>query len=414
MPENSTFSGHDDSLSKSSQQALTNSDSEKGPWKARVVLGNAVKKPFALLPKRKGRRLPKGTPKRIAFFHYGDYEIAFKFFVEHVVNAEYIKLPPATKRTLELGSAHSTDFVCAPYKHILGTYIEALERGANVLVQFAGPCRLGYYGELQEAELRSMGYEFEMMNFSSLDGLAPLPYLEEAKKKLNPDLKLKSAVPNAVAAFKLLEHLDEMRDFYLANAGFETERGAFDRTLDDIHARFGQCTNGREIRKVYLDGMRELRTIPINKPANPLRVGIVGEVFTAVDPFSNLFTEKKLLSMGVEVHRTVNLTNRWLHYNEENLRASITEYCDYDMGPTSSLTIAAAKKYAQLGFDGILHLKSSGCTPEIDVMPTLQRISRDFGTPMLFLSFDSQTSDTGLDTRLEAFYDMIARKRTIA
>ena len=33
------------------------------------------------------------------------------------------------------------------------------------------------------------------------------------------------------------------------------------------------------------------------------------------------------------------------------------------------------------------------------------------GVPVLYLSYDSQTSDTGLDTRLEAFYDMIAMKK---
>ena len=65
----------------------------------------------------------------------------------------------------------------------------------------------------------------------------------------------------------------------------------------------------------------------------------------------------------------------------------------------------------QEGFDGVVHLKSSGCTPEVDCMPVLQRISRDTGMPVLYLSYDSQTSDTGLDTRLEAFYDMLAMKK---
>lgn len=69
------------------------------------------------------------------------------------------------------------------------------------------------------------------------------------------------------------------------------------------------------------------------------------------------------------------------------------------MRPTSSMTIAATLKYAQEGFDGVIHMKSSGCTPEIDCMP------------VLYLSYDSQTSDTGLDTRLEAFYDMLAMKK---
>lgn len=55
--------------------------------------------------------------------------------------------------------------------------------------------------------------------------------------------------------------------------------------------------------------------------------------------------------------------------------------------------------------------KSAGCTPEIDVMPVLQRLSRDYHIPVLFLTFDTQTSDAGLDTRLEAFYDMIAMRK---
>lgn len=71
----------------------------------------------------------------------------------------------------------------------------------------------------------------------------------------------------------------------------------------------------------------------------------------------------------------------------------------------------AAKKYAEGGFDGIIHAKSAGCTPEIDCIPVLQKVSEDFAVPILYLTYDSQTSDTGLDTRLEAFYDMLAMKK---
>ena len=44
-------------------------------------------------------------------------------------------------------------------------------------------------------------------------------------------------------------------------------------------------------------------------------------------------------------------------------------------------------------------------------MPVLQRISEDTSMPILYLSYDTQTSDTGLETRLEAFYDMLAMKK---
>ena len=71
-----------------------------------------------------------------------------------------------TKRTIELGAKYSPDFVCAPFKCMMGCYIEALEQGANVLIQTGGTCRLGYYGELHEQILKDMGYDFEMFNLT--------------------------------------------------------------------------------------------------------------------------------------------------------------------------------------------------------------------------------------------------------
>ncbi len=46
----------------------------------------------------------------------------------------------------------------------------------------------------------------------------------------------------------------------------------------------------------------------------------------------------------------LNFTNRFLRYNEPNLRVGAKDYLTYDMGPTSTLTVAAAKKYAAGGF----------------------------------------------------------------
>lgn len=83
--------------------------------------------------------------------------------------------------------------------------------------------------------------------------------------------------------------------------------------------------------------------MPTQEPADPIRIGIVGEYFTAVDSHSNLNIEEKLIDMGVSLARYLNITHRNLHYNEENLRRGVSEYVSYDMGPTSTMTIAAAK-----------------------------------------------------------------------
>ena len=122
-----------------------------------------------LLADRKAAKAAKHKAKhhkytKAAFFRYCYYDPAFKFFCEQVLDVDYLPLPEATRAASEVGVQNSSDYVCTPFKHILGDFAEALDLGADILIQFGGPCRLGYYGELQESILRDMGYEFIMMN----------------------------------------------------------------------------------------------------------------------------------------------------------------------------------------------------------------------------------------------------------
>ena len=348
---------------------------------------------------------------KAAFFRYCYYDPAFKFFCEQVLDVDYLPLPEATRAASEVGVQNSSDYVCTPFKHILGDFAEALDLGADILIQFGGPCRLGYYGELQDSILRDMGYDFIMLNFARGIEKGYIGWAKEVLKTVNPDVDIPHGVVQMKALARMIAHLDSLRDFYLANAGFERERGAFDvawaRAMDAMRA----CTDERDIAQAYRDAMGEMRAIPLDKPADPIRIGIVGEMFTAIDERSNLGLDHKLVAMGVEVHRMLNFTNRYLRYNEPNLRVGAKDYLTYDMGPTSTLTIAAAVRYGREGLDGLVHAKSAGCTPEIDCIPVLQKVSEDFAVPILYLTYDSQTSDTGLDTRLEAFYDMLAMKK---
>jgi predicted nucleotide-binding protein (sugar kinase/HSP70/actin superfamily) len=367
-------------------------------------------RPRRLVPKP-ARRAKNHTQNRVAFFHYSHYDLAFRYFTKYVLDAEFVELPSATRQTLDLGTRNSSDYVCAPFKHMMGDYIEALERGANVLVQFAGPCRLGYYGELQESILRDLGYEFTMLNFAELSNSSPLDYVKQVKAKINPNVSVPTALLHLATTAKMVTFLDEAYDRYLERAAFAVEKGAFKRELKRYHAALKRVSNDEELVDAQNAVLAAFEAIPVNIPANRVRVGIVGEFYTAVDQHSNLEIEEKLIGMGVELHRLVNLNNRFLHYDEKALRREAGDYLTYDMGPTSSMTCAAAVRYARAGYDGIVHLKSSGCTPEIDCVPVLRRISSDFHIPVLYLSYDSQTSDTGLDTRLEAFYDMLAMKK---
>lgn len=350
--------------------------------------------------------------KKISFPSFNHYNYAFKYFVENALNADYILPPSMTVRTLERGTKHSPDFVCTPFKSTLGSMMDCLEAGADTLIMSMGLCRLGYYGELQEQILRDLGYQFDFINLSEYSTGKTKDYLK-ALKRINPKLSLAKLTKVIAETIKFIEHLDEVESIYYKNCGFETIPGNYKKARNKFLTSLETVSTGKEIESAYKLIKKEYSEIEIKKPVNPLKVGIIGEYFTVMDPFSNLDLEQKLADMGVEVHRYMNISNRNLHYKAKNLEVETSEYCKYEMGPTSTANIWCAKNYASNKFDGIIHVKSAGCTPETDIMPVLQNISEDYKVPILYLTYDSQTSDTGLTTRLEAFYDMISMRKKV-
>ena len=359
-------------------------DIDREGVRSRIAVDGSSSRPSQLITdkahvKRQLKALRKTRHKatKVAFFRYGYYEPAFRFFTERVLDAEFLPLPTATRQTIELGERLSTDYVCTPFKHILG----------------------------------DAGYDFVMLNFSEHNDQGAIGWAKDCLRKVNPDINIPHAVVQLLATANMAVKLDAARDYYLANAGFECEPGSFRHVWDSYADDLNAASCDADINEAYNRCMDAMRSLPIDKPKNPIRIGIVGELFTAFDERSNLGLDEKLLKMRVEIHRYLNLTHRFIHYNEPNLRVSAGEYLLYDMGPTSTMTVVAARRYAERGFDGIVHAKSAGCTPEIDCEPVLQRISADYRIPILYLTYDAQTSDTGLDTRLEAFYDMLAMKK---
>ena len=351
--------------------------------------------------------------KKVVFPRVGHYNVVFKYFIEQGLGATYVMQPEMTRRTLELGSKYSPDFVCAPFKHTLGSIIEGLECGANTVVAPGGPCRLAYYGELEQQILRDLGYEFDFLDIAELRYSKPKDYVK-LMRKLNPKLSMPRMLAAGADTIKAIEHLDEIEALYHQKLGFETENGSFQKAFTRYLHALEQAQSGAELRKAYNKAHEAMTHLPTNKPDHPLRVGIIGEYYTVMDAFGNLNLEEKLAKMGTEVYRWMNITHRNLGYHESNLLAGLGDYSKYVMGPTTVGTLHAAKRYCERQFDGIIHVKSFGCTPEVDAIPAIQTIAADHKVPVLFLSYDSQTSDTGLNTRLEAFYDMISmRKKTL-
>lgn len=348
------------------------------------------------------------SERLVTFPHMGEYWIAFETLA---LELGATPLVPArmTKRTLELGARHSPEFVCVPFKYNLGTFIESLDAGANVIVQAGGGCRFGYYAEVQEAILRDLGYDFEMVNLTSSWSVGE--FIADFKR-ISPGVSTARIARAFALAYRKAKALEAVDDRVRKNRGFEAAPGAHDSIVARFQRELREAGSFRDIGRLEERTLGELAAIVLDEPGRRLRVGVVGELFILMEPFSNHDLERRLAEHRVEVHRFVTLTKLIEHgiRSRPHIRSVLGEadpWVKYHLGADGTESVAMTWKLMRDGFDGMAHLKPFGCMPEVSAMSVLQRISREHTFPILFVSYDAQTAETGIRTRVEAFCDML-------
>jgi predicted nucleotide-binding protein (sugar kinase/HSP70/actin superfamily) len=347
--------------------------------------------------------------KTACFPQIANYSIPVDIFVKSVLDMKTMTCPMTTKKTLELGSKHSPDYVCTPFKYSLGNYIEAIEIGADTLIIPAIGCRLGYYDEVQKIILKDLGYEFDMINLfehgNNIMGIFKLC------KTYNPKIKIKKFVKTLYLVAKIVIYMDIMEDYIRKNIGFEIEDGKMEKIYKLFLNGIRKSTRVKHVKSLYEKYFEMLKEVEIDKPENPIRVGIVGDLYTILEPFGNCNIEKHLAKKGIEIHRPMTLTHMFGELqNEKLLLKQSGKYLKYAIGGNATDSVAKAKMMAEDNIDGIIHIKAASCTPEITAMSSLQNISNDYKVPILYFTFDTETSETGVLTRIEAFHDMLIMK----
>lgn len=351
--------------------------------------------------------------RRVTFPHMGEYWVAFETLVT-LLGAQAVVPPRMTKHTLEVGAQASPEFVCVPFKYNMGNFIESLEsKGVNVIVQAGGGCRFGYYGEVQAAILGDMGYDFEFVNLEKVKSVSTA--INEFRR-VQPSASSAQVARALVVAFRQAQAIEAVEDFVRKNVGFEVERGAMKSVKDDFLRELRRSRTFLAVERLRRATLARLAAVPLDKPEDPLRVGIVGELYCLMEPFANCDVEMKIAESGVEVHRFVTLSSLVLHgiRGRRHIRSMIDQagpWVTYHLGADGTESVARTWQLMNQRFDGMVHVKPFGCMPEVSAMSALQRVSREHTFPVLFLSYDAQTAQAGVQTRVEAFCDMLDMRR---
>ena len=181
-----------------------------------------------------------------------------------------------------------------------------------------------------------------------------------------------------------------------------------------MYKDFSKCNHLLTLSIQYFKYKKLFKNLEIKKPKNCLKVGIIGELYTSMEEFSSYFLEEQLASMNIEIKRYTDLSYLlWKkRLTTKYMLFKTRKYCKYTLGADGLdnvyRTLMLSKKY-----DGIIHTKPFGCTPEVGAIPIIKKVASDKNIPIIFFSYDCETSKEGINTRLEAFYDLIKfRKET--
>lgn len=353
---------------------------------------------------------------KITFPYMGTSHIAFKMLIEDLGH-EPVVPPKPSKKTLTYGTQNSPEFACLPFKILMGSYLEAIEKGAELIITSggAGPCRAGYYGVLHQKILQDLGYDTKIMVMES-PYRNILDFLGKIRSVINPSgVSWWKFIKVFKKAWEKLKVLDEVEILSHQIRPFEVHRGetttVYKKCLEIVEAAYTmpQIEEARNVTAQMLHNVAQDRSRRV------LKVGIVGEIYVVLEPFANHDIEITLGEMGVQTHRSIYLSD-WTRENTgyestEKVIKAASPYIDELIGGHGICSVGHSILYSQKGFDGVVQLAPFTCIPEIVAKPILAQVTQDFGIPVLTIFLDEQTGKAGLQTRLEAFVDLLAQKR---
>ncbi len=357
---------------------------------------------------------------KVAFPHMGTIYVAWEMALKSIGVEAYI--PPYTsKKTLSLGTKNSPEAICLPYKLILGNFIEAIEGGVDYVSMITSPgiCRLGEYGRNIEQVLIELGYSANYIELSLYDGIkGMIDYLVRLSGSKNY-LKLMSAI---FLAIRTVFALDELQSFLSYHRAREIRIGdsekAFNRAIQYIRS----ANNTKELSKALKKGLSEISRVKIDKNRDVLHVDLTGEIYIVNDEFSNQNMERELGAMGVQVRRSLTISSflkdaiipKMFKKGETHLERAYRlakPYLMRDIGGDALECISDVMYAKERNVDGLIHVSPFTCMPEIMSQNIFPKMREDVNLPILSLIMDEQTGRAGYITRLEAFVDLMRRKK---
>lgn len=315
---------------------------------------------------------------------------------------EYVPPSEELEEALALGSRLLPEGVCLPMKRIMGEFVQAARKGADTALFLggSGPCRFGYFAPLfqtvfdqQHINMRVIAMEApsgDRMGF--LQDLAAIIGCSEGR-----------AARLLFTGWKALRLLDRWEEVRLEALAVNGETWPKAQSADSFRILISQMQEQCQKRRVSLS-------------KDILRIGIIGDIYTTIDPAINHSLQEELAKLGIITKRSITLSEHLLHtvFGNRNQEKAAYPYLRRPIGGFAIETIGTGRQLIQKGYDGLIQVYPLNCMPEIVADGVLGGMQQDYGIPVLRLIIDEHSGHAGNQTRIEAFADMLKRRRKSA
>lgn len=320
-----------------------------------------------------------GIPRAMSF--YANYPFFFGFFTD--LGIEIILSDKTTKKTLSNGSALVVSETCLPIKVFVGHVLNLLDKGVEKIfvpsIQSIAP---------------------KIYNCSKIRGLPDLvrnvvkrdfEIIEPTLDKSEKDQGLYQFLKEAVAPFGIT---DEKRIKKASKAGW--------RVYNNFHI---MTRSGMSYKQAMSYALQGKVLIQSETREYPISIALVSHSYNIYDERTSMQIFDKLNGMDVKVYSANELTTEQMDEGISSLGQSIYWANEHEM------TGCAGHYLKDNKIDGIITLTAFGCGPDSLMVERITRKSKQFNKPLLNLTIDEHTGEAGFITRLEAFVDMLYRKK---
>ncbi|MGQ9546653.1 MAG: acyl-CoA dehydratase activase-related protein [Dehalococcoidia bacterium] len=321
-----------------------------------------------------------GIPRALYYYQYFP---GWKAFFE-TLGAEIVVSPPTNKAIFAAGNARTVAETCLPVKLFCGHVISLANKCDCVFVP----------------ALRSLGGKaYFCSKFIGLPDMTRA-LVPESPPILDPEVDLNKRHRS------LYQAIHELGFPFSANK-----------------SRIKQAV--REAEKAHLVYRREMsvnRVTPIQalnethgdedishaEPGMSLRlsIAVIGHPYVIYDDYVTHRLISRLREMGVRVF-TPEMAEQGA------LEEAMTKLGSAPHWSFEADIVGAGEFYLRAKVDGIISVAVFGCGPDSMMIDVVRHRATGSRTPFLHLSLDEHTSEGGLLTRLEAFLDMVKRRRRV-